>query len=233
MIKIRSLLLLMICLMLAGCFRATLPDLSGLPDRPPNFPDQQYLDLAAKGWSLLSVDQSLVKIQVFREGQLARLGHNHVISSTELNGLIAMDSNQQVRMNLFLPVVSLEVDLPQWREQAGEGFESKPSEKDIEGTRANMLSPKLLNIENFPFISISGESQLNQAEVTLKLGLLDQTHLKTVRLKTDARSDVISVSSEFKLKHSDFSISPFSVFNGALRVSDEINISIELDARFL
>jgi hypothetical protein len=59
--------------------------------RPADFPAAFYADAAARGQSVLQIDSShsLVSITVRRAGALARLGHDHVIASHELQGYVA------------------------------------------------------------------------------------------------------------------------------------------------
>src|SRR5438309_11869485 len=140
--------------MLAGC--ALLPrEPAPAPAAPPaDFPEAYYREALAQGKPVFRVDpaESLVVIEVWRAGSLARLGHDHVVASHELGGYVAPDEG---RADLYVALARMQVDEAALRTEAG--FDTQPAESDIEGTRANMLG-KVLEAEKFPFalIRVSG-----------------------------------------------------------------------------
>src|SRR6266852_3439961 len=137
---------------LAGC--AQLPRVEAPSAPPAEFPEAFYLQALKQGKPVFRVDsrESLVVIEVRRSGSLARLGHDHVVASHEVGGYVAPDEG---RADLVVALARLAVDEPALRAEAG--FDTQPTESDIEGTRANMLE-KVLEAEKFPFalIGVSG-----------------------------------------------------------------------------
>src|SRR5947209_17218286 len=141
---------------LAGCaplLRGPAP----APATPPaDFPEGYYREALAQGKPVFRVDsrESLVVIEVRRSGSLARLGHDHVVASHEVGGYVAPDEG---RADLYVALARLEVDEAALRAEAG--FDTQPTESDIEGTRANMLV-RVLEADKFPFalISVAGAS---------------------------------------------------------------------------
>src|SRR2546427_11839535 len=129
--------------MLAGC--ALLPRAAAPPAAAPptDFPEGYYREALAQGKPVFRVDpaESLVVIEVRRSGSLARLGHDHVVASHEVGGYVAPDEG---RADLYVALARLAMDEPALR--AGAGFDTQPTESDIQGTRANMLE-KVLEAE--------------------------------------------------------------------------------------
>src|SRR6266704_1129663 len=132
---------------LAGCaplLRGPAP----APATPPaDFPEGYYREALAQGKPVFRVDsrESLVVIEVRRSGSLARLGHDHVVAGHEVGGYVAPDEG---RADLVAALERLAVDEAALRAEAG--FDTQPTESDLEGTRANMLE-KGLEEDRFQF----------------------------------------------------------------------------------
>ena len=93
--------------------------------------------------------------RVYKAGSFARFGHNHVISVGELMGKVTRDAQSgAATFELTIPVAGLVVDDPALRSLYGEEFSSKPSEKDIAGTRDNMLGERVLDAEHHPTLIV-------------------------------------------------------------------------------
>src|SRR6266567_9630554 len=103
---------------------------------PAEFPEGYYLEALAQGKPVFRVDsrESLVVVEVRRSGSLARLGHDHVVASHEVGGYVAPGEG---RADLYVQLERLEVDEAALRAEAG--FDTQPTQLDIDGTRANML----------------------------------------------------------------------------------------------
>src|SRR5713226_7990120 len=160
-----ALLSTMLALMLAGC-APPVRERAPAAAPPADFPEGHYLEAAAQGRPVFRVDspESLVVIEVRRSGSLARLGHDHVVASHEVGGYVAPDED---RGDLFVALERLAVDEAALRAEAG--FDTQPTESDVEGTRAHMLE-KVLETDKFPFalIRVSGAGT-RQGEVTLSV----------------------------------------------------------------
>ena len=95
--------------------------------------------------------ESEVRVLVYRDGPMARLGHNHVVSSRSLQGdVLVGDKGQDPRISLVLPVASFSVDQKEQRAEEGEDFPGVVDEDAISGTKKNMLSESLLDGAKFP-----------------------------------------------------------------------------------
>ncbi len=212
-----------------------LPPLDG--ETPKDFPEQSYQQhaLTARG-KVYRIDAQLseLRILVYRGGELARFGHNHVISSADMQGFVLRaDDILASRFDLFVPVNRLIVDDPQIRAEEGADFSSTVSEADSEGTRRNMLGDKVLDATQFSFLQLSGILlTANESELTLDVDVSMHGVSRGVQslAKVAEVSGQLVVSGTFNVRQSDFGIEPFSALLGKLRVEDEVTIKYRIVA---
>ncbi|MFK5914042.1 MAG: YceI family protein [Woeseiaceae bacterium] len=197
------------------------------------FPSDIYQSAAARGEPVYAIDsaESEVVILIYRGGLLAKMGHNHAVLSRDLHGfvLLAEDSDEAMA-DLYVPLKTLTVDESTKRAQSG--FESSISEKDIAGTRRNMLE-KVLDAESYPyaFIHIESDSSLYKHQVIkVDMTLNGFTRTMILPVEIERTKDKLGVSGKMVLRQTDFGMEPFSVFGGALRVKDEIIVNFLLQA---
>ncbi len=95
-------------------------------------------------------DTSWLRVLAYPDGPLKRFGHHHVISHHGISGTVdvAPDPLESTFM-LEITVTDLDVDNPDTRALEGEDFEGEVPQKDIDGTRANMLGKSCLTANNF------------------------------------------------------------------------------------
>lgn len=215
--------------LLAGCaLFAPQPEPSTAPVEPPaEFPGAYYRQAAAQGKPVFRVDPaaSLVVIEVRRTGSMSRLGHDHVVASHHVGGFVAP---QEGRADLYVPLAQLAVDEEKLRAEAG--FDTQPTESDIAGTRANMLE-KVLEAEKFPFalIRVSGAGK-GSGNIGVALTLHGKTHTLKVPVQIEADDKRVSVSGKLTFKQTDFGITPYSLFGGALGVRDAVDLRFNIQA---
>lgn len=178
--------------------------------------------------------QSEIYWQVYKAGAFARLGHNHIISVEKLDGLVQVASAlPQSRFEMTIPVADLVIDDPALRAGKGEDFASEPSEKDIDGTRRNMLGDKVLNGEQFPLLRIEGRnlSAVSMpATIDLTIGILGREVELTVPATVEIDAESVVASGTFSLSHADLGLEPFSVMMGALQVGEQIDFFYRIHA---
>ena len=215
---------------LAGC--AQLPRVEAPSAPPAEFPEAYYLQALKQGKHVFRVDsrESLVVIEVRRSGSLARLGHDHVVASREVVGYVAPDEG---RADLYVALARLVVDEPALRAEAG--FDTQPSESDIEGTRTNMLE-KVLEAEKFPFalIRVSG-AKAKEKKTTLAVAITLHGHMRTLQVPAEIEADAekMSVAGRLAFNQSDFGITPYSLLGGAIAVKDGLDLRFRIRARRL
>ena len=197
---------------------------------PDDFPAQHYLAAIARGEPVFRIDaaRSLVVIEVRRAGSLARLGHDHVVASRDVQGYVAPGEG---RADLYVPLDRLIVDEPALRAEAG--FDTKPSEADIAGTRENMLG-RVLEVERYPFALVAVSDVVPGADnsaVQLALTLHGVTRTTRIPVRIVTQDDEITVNGSIVVKQTEFGIAPLSILGGAIQVQDEVNLRFQIRAR--
>lgn len=188
--------------------------------------------LPYEAWNVVA---SRLEVRVYRDGPMLQLGHNHVITSDALRGVIELrDPRPQSGFTLELPLASLVVDDPAARAAAGPDFANPVPAKDREGTVRNMLGPAVLDatrqaVLHLTVDGISGGPTDYAARV--RVGLRGEERVVDVPLTVGFEGGLLRIHASIRLHHADLGLAPFSLALGALRVRDDIEIDCRLEAR--
>jgi hypothetical protein len=178
--------------------------------------------------------QTEVYWRIYRAGAMAALGHNHVISVSQLEGSVSTgDSPAAAAWNLTIPVNELVIDDPEIRARYGEDFESVPSEKDKADTKVNMLTEALLNGAVYPAISLTGRGvlgSLDEASLPVTIELAGKSIETDFPASISFDENAVTITGEVRMTHEDLGLVPFSIFGGAMAVGDEIDFSYRIRA---
>nr|WP_315848432.1 YceI family protein [uncultured Rhodoferax sp.] len=178
---------------------------------------------------------STLHILVYRGGPMARLGHNHVVSSKNLRGSVWQGpSLESSGFDITVPVNDLVMDDNDARAAEGEDFPLNVSEDAKQGTKANMLRDTLLDGARYPEIRITSvrvQGDAHAPVVIAALRIRDQTRQVTVPVTLQTTDGALRVVGRFEVKQSDFGITPLSIAMGALLVVDAVTIKFDLLAR--
>ena len=170
--------------------------------------------------------ESLLTITVRRGGALARLGHDHVIASRTLQGVVTPAPG---RAQFQFRLDEMSVDEEGLRQAAG--LTTTPSADAIAGTRHNMLV-RVLHAERYPWVSIearrTGDQQVLDADITLH-GVTRTVQLP-VHIEQAADGRRLQASGSLLLKQSDFGIVPFAILGGAMAVQDAMELAFDIVA---
>lgn len=170
--------------------------------------------------------ESVLEILVFRAGALARLGHNHVITSNGITGSVVVgESPADSSLELSLPVESLTVDDPEERAEAGAAFESEVSDEDRQGTRENMLSEKLLDADRYEEVRIVSQrisGEFSDMSVHAQIEIRGATHEIDLPVSVALYGDRLVATGRTDISHAELGLSPFTAGFGALRVSEDM-----------
>ena len=222
----RRMLLAGACALLLSC--TPLPPAPAQAPAPPAPAATPAPAWQRQGVQLLRIvpEESLLTITVRRGGALARLGHDHVVASHTLQGVVApVPGRAQFRFRLD------EMSVDESGLRAAAGLTTTPSAEAIAGTRRNMLA-RVLDAERYPWVRIEarreGGAEVLDADITL--------HGVTRRVKVpahiteaaDGRS--LQASGTLRLKQSDFGIVPFAILGGAMAVQDEMELAFRITA---
>lgn len=218
-----------VSLLLAACPKGLRPS-AGQPEIPPLPP----ADLSGAKVYAVSAADSHVNILVYRGGALARLGHNHVMTSRSVQGRMWVHPTlARSGFELSFPVNDLVVDDPQARAAAGSEFPPQIPQADRDGTRKNMLRAEVLDGAHFATVSlrsvrVSGtvQSPTIGTRITIK-GVTRDVDVPAQVVLTDSR---LSARGEFDITQSAFGIAPFSIGLGALTVQDKLHVEFSIVA---
>lgn len=177
-------------------------------------------------------DASWLRVLTYPDGPLRRFGHHHVVSHHGVSGtvLVAPDPLDS-SITLELSVADLEVDDPAMRDIEGEDFEREISQKDIDGTRANMLGEKLLFVDQFPTIRIQSTAiEGNLPDVTIVASVSVKGLEQTVRFPAsiELTDGSFIASGQLDITHGELGLSPFTAAGGALSVRDLMVFKYEI-----
>jgi hypothetical protein len=198
---------------------------------PVDFPESVYLQAAATTTPVYRIDpsKSLIQVLVYREGALAKMGHDHVVASREVRGYALLPAGlAQAGADFYFPVAALSMDEPELRRSAG--FTSEISAEDIENTRLRML--RLLEAGQHPFAQIRA-ARATGTPPDLVLGAELTLHGVTRALNLPAKLSVddgrFSIEGETDILQTDYNITPFSVLGGALAVKDSLRVIFRIE----
>jgi polyisoprenoid-binding protein YceI len=225
---------------LAGVFAAialaacqTQPPQKPAPGAPATAPEFA-VPAGAREYHVIAAE-SLLTLQVYRGGSMAKLGHNHVIASRTLTGSVWVTGDPlATRFDIRMPVNDLTVDEPDLRERAGADFPREVPQNARDGTRKNLLSPPLLDAANYPEVRLRGLQVFavgESYEVTIEVTVKDRVQVLRVPMKVRRDPDGLVASGEFTLRHSELGLTPFSIMMGAIVVQDEMRVKFEVSAR--
>ena len=179
-------------------------------------------------------ERSVVTLLVRRAGPLARLGHNHVISSSQESGRAWLGAEpKHSGFEIRLPVGAFVVDDPAARAAAGPEFAGELPAEAREGTYRNMLRPEVLDADRHPEIvvqasRVSGPWQ--QPVVVARVTLRGTTREIEVPIDLQRDQQMLLARGTLRILQSDFGITPFSVGGGAIQVADEVDVRFAIVA---
>jgi polyisoprenoid-binding protein YceI len=178
--------------------------------------------------------RSVVTVVVRRAGPLARLGHDHVITSADERGTVWLGAAPaESAFVLSLPVDRFEVDLPAARAAAGPEFSAPVPDEARAGTRQNLLRPAVLDAEAFPEITLRSSGARGdwpQAVVQVAVSLKGVERIQDVPISVTRDATGVVAHGALTLRQSDFGITPFSVAGGAIQVADVLEVSFVIAA---
>jgi len=219
--------LLPLVLLATGC--AAPPQVSPPATAPP---EAKTAGLPFEAWEV--VDSSL-EVRIYRDGPMQQLGHNHLISSAALTGVVELREPRAASgFKLELPLDSLVVDDPGARARAGADFAAPVPAKDRDGTKRNMLGTAVLDAARQAVLSLSADGLKGgpvNYDARVRIGLRGEERVVAVPVSVEFAGDRMRIHASLRLRHADLGLKPFTVALGALSVRDDIGIDCRLEAR--
>jgi len=223
-------------MVLAGCANHAPRPPAG-PTAGPTVGTASAAATAPRGARTCPLDpaQSQITLLVYRSGPLARLGHNHVITSgTETGRVWIGERAGESGFEIHVPVRQLVVDDPQARLAAGEQFVGEVPDSARSGTATNMLRPEVLDGERFPEVllraeRLAGSPGETRVPTTVRIRGVE----RRIDVPTTVRitRDDVRASGRVPIQQTEFGITPFSVAGGAIQVADEVDVRFEFVAK--
>jgi len=199
--------------------------------RRPAAPAATVAPAVAAGRHLvLDPARSELRVLAYRAGALARLGHNHVLINRDLAGELWLAGESAGHVELGVPVAAFRVDEPAARREEGADFDTVPSPADIDGTRHNLLGPRVLDASAHPEIRILGELAPGGASVAVRVVVRGVETPLAVPVSMQWRGATLEADGAFTVRQSALGLEPFSVALGALQVRDDLTVRFHLVA---
>ena len=179
-------------------------------------------------------EDSLLYVQVYKnlDAAASGLAHDHVMRAASWEGFVTYNPEDITKcsMEFTLPVQDLQVDEPAMREYVGYGDEI--SDEDRETIREHMLAEDQLNANAYSDISFTSTGCEFVSEDTLTvtgdMTIRNVTKEWDVNLSFAAQEDEFYMSSVIDFTHSDFNITPYSAFFGAVSNSEPLKITFDM-----
>lgn len=222
--------LLLAPLLLAAC---AAPPRGEAPVAPPAPAAVQPAPQAGAG-EAWRVTASRLEVRVYRDGPMQRLGHDHLITSERLTGVIELrEPVSASRFALRLPLDSLAVDDEAARGRVGGAFAAPVPAKDREATRRNLLGERLLDASRQPELLLTAESVTGGPEAyeaRVRVSLAGREHVLAVPFTMTLADGRLVARASLRLNHADLGLEPFTVALGALRVREDFDVGLTVEA---
>jgi hypothetical protein len=182
---------------------------------------------------IVDSEGSEIRLLVYRAGPLARFGHNHVITGRARGEIRAGTGAAASGFRLEVPVESFVVDPPEARAEEGSEFADKVSEQAQQSTRENMLGKDVLDAARYPLIQIDSVALVGprwNPTVVARATVRGTTRDLRFPAAVIQHDDLLTIVANFRVRQSDFGLTPFAALNGGLQVRDAIDIRIRLVA---
>ena len=189
---------------------------------------------AAPADMAIDAEQTVVTIIVRRAGALARLGHDHVITSADETGSVSLGNSPETSsFDVELAVDKLAVDLPDARSAAGAEFAAPVPDSAREGTRQNMLRPEVLDGTKYPVISLRSLGATGtwaDALVRVAVTIKGRETEVSVPVQMQVTAAGVVARGSFELRQTELGLQPFSVAGGVIQVADTMEIRFVIAA---
>jgi polyisoprenoid-binding protein YceI len=183
---------------------------------------------------VLDQKKSSFVVQVFRAGAASALAHDHVVHATAMFGTIEVegDDPSSAQIDITVPTKSLVNDDPVMRKRFG--LEGEIAEKDRAAILANLRHPDQLDVELHPVITFRSTSvqPVSGSSMTLHgiLTIRGRARPITLPIDVEKKGDAIDGKGTLRFKTSDFGITPYAAFFGAVRNQDAVVLHLRLVA---
>ena len=181
-------------------------------------------------------ERSEIRILTFRDGPMARFGHNHVITTNTMSGSVFLSSTiSESVVEITLPVAGFVVDDAEARASEGEGFDTEVPTKARTGTGDNMRGERLLDANNHPFVRIkcAGLTGLDANSIRCAIDVKGIDHELTLPVTVGINDNLLTASGETSISHASLGLEPFTAAGGAIGVAEVMTVRYRFTAQRL
>lgn len=180
----------------------------------------------------ISSEESWLRVLAYPDGPLKHLGHHHVISHQNINGNVKLSKDPlNSSINIELDINDFVIDDPSLRMEEGGVFDGEVPQKDIDGTRVNMLSENLLDSIQFSSIYIRSkniEGQFPNIKIHSVVNIKGRDHDVTFPAEVQLQGANFIAKGQIDITHALIGLTPFSALGGLLTVRDLMVIKFEI-----
>ena len=182
----------------------------------------------------IDTQASQIRLLVYRDGPMARVGHNHVMAGPVTGDIYVSDTAAASGFRIEIPVESLQVDEPALRGEEGGEFSATLSDQARKGTRDNMLGAEVLDAAHYPLIVIESDALIGprwNPDVSARITVRGKTGTLKFPAAVFGQAGELTVIAVFTVLQTELGMTPYSILGGAVTVRDAIDIRVRLVAR--
>lgn len=182
--------------------------------------------------------RSEIAVVVFKGGAASMLAHDHVVRAGRWQATLDVSVDPvALAADVRVDATGLEIDEPDAR--ARHGLDGTLSEGDRAQVRATMLGAGQLDVARYPEIRFTAaeiDRAADPGDASGGFRLAGELHLHgrakrvSMPLAISREGDAFTARGSVRVKQSDFGITPYSAFLGAVRTQDEVEIVFTLVA---
>jgi polyisoprenoid-binding protein YceI len=181
--------------------------------------------------------RSEIAVVVFKGGAASMLAHDHVVRAARWQATLDVSVDPvALAADVRVDATGLEIDEPEARTR--HGLDGTLSDGDRATVRATMLGAGQLDVARYPEIRFSA-AEIDRAadpggagtaaaggafRLAGELHLHGRTKRVSLPLAIARDGDAFTARGRVRVKQSDFGITPYSAFLGAVRTQDEVEI---------
>jgi polyisoprenoid-binding protein YceI len=175
---------------------------------------------------LVKKDKSEFKIYVYKAGFASGFAHDHVMGVEKFTGQVNCDPDQPKKSSVFIKIQSPSLKV----------LDPKVSVSDREKIKKSMDSDEVLDVKKYPtikFLSSAVKVVKRGKEIQLKVTGTLYLHGKKKKITipiaiTFPKSGQLVAVGKYTLTQTDFGITPYSAYLGAVKVKDKIDIKFKI-----
>lgn len=169
-------------------------------------------------------EESFFHVLIYSAGLLGIFGHDHVVAATNWESSYTINENGDLGITMKIDVASLEIDNESDRAAYSHlaGAE-QPSIEAVDSTKENMLGEALLDVMNYPGISVAINGNLESRQIKINLKVKDHEAEIWSDYILECDEGLAKAKGEFRLNHADLGMEPYSAFFGAIGVAEPMD----------